>query len=536
MIDRNRYFQPYYNSIMTLALLLLLVFVIGLVLSYLLAWRNYRPIQLLINKIRPSGDPVTSGKINELESLDRAFEHLREERDRFKKETTEEQILVRNHLLAAWLHNQYPEIKTGYSSVFWHEFATGEYNYCAITVIIDDYTHLLVTHNIKEQWQIKSTLCDILEKSCETFGKGYAMDTDFGGGIVAAICCRKNENTALAAFSVCQQLRKTIRDDFNLTLTCAIGQTVQEASDVSRSYNQSTQYIKYRFFLGWDIIITHELAHNFESDVRPQAIKTKAWAGMFVQKIRSGSISGIRQDLMKIFANIASEKQIAAFNSTYFDILSEISQLVLDSSLDKRDSFIDRLNILYENRYETVDEAIDTLVYYCEELSQCFLNIQKTQAGKDIYLKILAYIDENYNNHNLSLSMIAETFSLNASYLTRYFKERNGLPLMQYIDRLRFAKAKELLTRTDYSIREIVGRVGYTDEANFIRKFKKVEGISSSGYRSIYRNDLKCRELVIVFPGPSFIPMSERYKQIGERCNCSGYFRALYWICKAGCR
>ena len=59
---------------------------------------------------------------------------------------------------------------------------------------------------------------------------------------------------------------------------------------------------------------------------------------------------------------------------------------------------------------------------------------------------------------------------------------------MQYIDKLRFNKAKDLLVSSDYAIKEIVAMAGYVDEANFLRKFKKNEGISPSRYRDIHKD------------------------------------------------
>ena len=58
---------------------------------------------------------------------------------------------------------------------------------------------------------------------------------------------------------------------------------------------------------------------------------------------------------------------------------------------------------------------------------------------------------------------------------------------MQYIDQKRFEESKRLLTTTTLPIKNIVGQVGYTDEANFSRKFKKYEGVTPTQYRSMQK-------------------------------------------------
>ena len=58
---------------------------------------------------------------------------------------------------------------------------------------------------------------------------------------------------------------------------------------------------------------------------------------------------------------------------------------------------------------------------------------------------------------------------------------------MQYIDRKRFEESKRLLAATALPVKAIVERVGYTDEANFSRKFKKYEGVTPTQYRAMQK-------------------------------------------------
>lgn len=100
---------------------------------------------------------------------------------------------------------------------------------------------------------------------------------------------------------------------------------------------------------------------------------------------------------------------------------------------------------------------------------------------------IYDYVEENYASPALSLSSIAESLRFSPSYLTRYFKEKTGISLMQYIDRKRFEESKRLLAATALPVKAIVERVGYTDEANFSRKFKKYEGVTPTQYRAMQK-------------------------------------------------
>ncbi|WP_246608721.1 response regulator transcription factor [Paenibacillus agaridevorans] len=96
--------------------------------------------------------------------------------------------------------------------------------------------------------------------------------------------------------------------------------------------------------------------------------------------------------------------------------------------------------------------------------------------------KISAYIDEHIAE-DLSLVRLADEIHFNPSYLSRLFKQERGMKLSEYIEDARFAKAKELLMRTEMKIAEIGASVGYEAPHSFTRVFKKWTGISPHEFR-----------------------------------------------------
>lgn len=92
------------------------------------------------------------------------------------------------------------------------------------------------------------------------------------------------------------------------------------------------------------------------------------------------------------------------------------------------------------------------------------------------------YFDKNY----IAIERIEDAckiLGINKYYLTHIFKERLGMPPVKYLLNKRIAKAKTLLTTTNYSIGDIALKCGYTDTGYFCRVFKKNEGITPLQYR-----------------------------------------------------
>ncbi|MCJ8010457.1 helix-turn-helix domain-containing protein [Paenibacillus sp. KQZ6P-2] len=97
--------------------------------------------------------------------------------------------------------------------------------------------------------------------------------------------------------------------------------------------------------------------------------------------------------------------------------------------------------------------------------------------------QIVLYIQEHFRESDCSLEGTAAHFTLSESYLSRFIKEKTGITFMQYLWELRLNAVKRELEHTDKPIRTLVQEVGYFDTPNFIRKFKKAEGLTPGEYR-----------------------------------------------------
>ena len=87
-------------------------------------------------------------------------------------------------------------------------------------------------------------------------------------------------------------------------------------------------------------------------------------------------------------------------------------------------------------------------------------------------------------SRSFTLGKMAESVNLSAPYFCFLFKSITGVPPAKYLKALRMQQAASLLTSTFLSVKEIVRRVGLTDESHFVRDFKRLYGMTPSEYRS----------------------------------------------------
>ena len=88
-----------------------------------------------------------------------------------------------------------------------------------------------------------------------------------------------------------------------------------------------------------------------------------------------------------------------------------------------------------------------------------------------------------------TLEGLAKSCNMSVSSLSHLFKKITGTSVMNYLLSCRIAGAKNLLTKTDLSISEIVGRCGFSDSSNFSRTFKKLNGVTPTDFRKKYKTE-----------------------------------------------
>lgn len=103
--------------------------------------------------------------------------------------------------------------------------------------------------------------------------------------------------------------------------------------------------------------------------------------------------------------------------------------------------------------------------------------------SNDLILKIQEYINTNYHNPDLGLSKISEEFGISENYFSFLFKKEVSENFSTYLERLRMAKAKEMVLESENNLSDLYQYLGYNNAASFRRAFKKNFGVSPKEMR-----------------------------------------------------
>jgi len=151
-----------------------------------------------------------------------------------------------------------------------------------------------------------------------------------------------------------------------------------------------------------------------------------------------------------------------------------------------------------------LEELMDVEFVYnigdVEEMSRLILRIRdqflryiQESAGEttqdNIAIKAIAYIDQNVQNRNLNVSMVADKFQMSISNLSHQFKALTNRNISEYITKGKLEYIRDLLLNTDYSVQKIADMLGYSQTASFIRRFKQHYGMTPVEYRNMYQKE-----------------------------------------------
>jgi AraC-like DNA-binding protein/anti-sigma regulatory factor (Ser/Thr protein kinase) len=105
-------------------------------------------------------------------------------------------------------------------------------------------------------------------------------------------------------------------------------------------------------------------------------------------------------------------------------------------------------------------------------------------SAEQLVKKTYKYVADRYATP-LTREEMAGDLGVSPSYLTRVFRRLTGLPLWDYVNNYRVARACELLEHSDMTVTEIAFAVGFNDPAYFSRVFRKETGKAPTRYRSV---------------------------------------------------
>jgi len=94
-------------------------------------------------------------------------------------------------------------------------------------------------------------------------------------------------------------------------------------------------------------------------------------------------------------------------------------------------------------------------------------------------------VHEGYPRSSLTLRSLGASLHASPNYLGRLFAREVGRHFHDYLLDVRLTRARELLSSTTLTSKEVAHEVGFKNSSTFYRAFRSASGITPKAYRII---------------------------------------------------
>jgi two-component system, response regulator YesN len=115
--------------------------------------------------------------------------------------------------------------------------------------------------------------------------------------------------------------------------------------------------------------------------------------------------------------------------------------------------------------------------------------LEMTTRNDDV-IKAQKYV-QSHLSEKISLTEVAQHLHLNSSYFSRMYKKETGEGFVEYVTKVKMAKALDLLDHSTMSVEQIAFELGFDSKSYFLKTFKRFYGVSPKSFK--YENRLSTK-------------------------------------------
>lgn len=148
-----------------------------------------------------------------------------------------------------------------------------------------------------------------------------------------------------------------------------------------------------------------------------------------------------------------------------------------------------------KKNYELLNVRIDYLTNQHQELAQKYHHVITSNGSDDVesegirlLRKALEVVEQNIDDPLFGVEKMAEEIGMSRASLHRKMKAVSGISPSDFIRSVRLKRAAAMLRKKSDSITQVGFRVGFEDQSNFSKSFKKQFGVSPSEYAASLDN------------------------------------------------
>lgn len=165
----------------------------------------------------------------------------------------------------------------------------------------------------------------------------------------------------------------------------------------------------------------------------------------------------------------------------------------LHATPQQREAIVETLNgMIQERREKRIDwegslmaHLLNLIIQISRVNNEPYREEALSHSNRNLANMLLVYLEGHFREE-ITLSQLSTQFRSSPSHLSRIFKKRIGIGIIEYINHLRIEAACKLLRTTDWTASQIALDVGYEEIPYFFRRFRRELRTSPLEYRKAF--------------------------------------------------
>ena len=468
VLNDEETFYDFYHARQLFILTSIIVCTLSMILLSYFSYQSYKPYRDLKHALQRTGlihERSTNAKpeiYQAIQTMDLLTKHNR----LLDEQLIQEQYVSRSLLLNRLLNNQYDNIETINKSLE---------NY---RVILNSTYFTVCIFRLNKKPSPQFFLDNMLYYAAHPgFSVYCTLESDLR--IYAVIGSISNQNTQLD--SLFRKMLQILNGE-GISAELYVGSPVMEKDQIHISYIEALS--KYNY----DDLPDNKI-HYYHS---PASINPVLfYPQMELNSLRSAVASENKDSAIEILECISS--QLLSDTLSYSmakTVCYEVFHIVCQGlSTEQPESFQTINRYLSKlSKIKTCEDAAAFLTLMKKSLSDTVSVCKSSEECSNLKMeRIQSYIMEHFTEPDFYLGAVAEHFSLSRNNLSQQFKRHLGISPAKYITVLKIDQAKELLTKTNMTIKDIAAHIGYSDSSIFVKNFKTITSLTPNQYRNSMR-------------------------------------------------
>ena len=480
VFDKKYWLTPVEGTKNTIFVCLILALVVGIALVWCFVKQNEKPVENIIKQLN-CHTRREYPEMNELSYISKAVEDALSENKKYENAIYKQEKYLISNILGRLVHGNASqnEIEMLESLGVYFKYD----KYFAVSFYIENVSNIYFENGEETSDSLNHAQFIITNIISELLGEHF--DTVFFNDNSFPVCIinlkngdghdkEKIKNIILEAWDL-------IMNKLNFSFVAGISCVHESMSGLKTAYEECIAVLDNRF-INQECILDYE---DMLSDDLNEYYYPIEKEELILRSLEAGDYAECKKQLDNIFEVNFDNNNLSLEHARILtmDIFCTFMRSVNRLTADKSENLIDSKKLLNDmERCERINDVKDllygTIKSFCD-----YTKTQVLDKGNNLISDIIKFVNENYSDTQLSVSVIAEHFNVHPNYISKAFKKNVGKGMLEYISEIRINAAKKMIENTDEPFEYIANRTGFSNIRTFYRVFSNIVGMTPGKYK-----------------------------------------------------